>query len=280
MRVPAAKPLLPAPPYDTRQATLDNGRLTVDLKIPRTSPGPKPAVIALAGEEDALLAAGIVVVTYTYAWEQVAVKAPAPPPAAGTRTYGTWMLASPTPQKVGAGYFAIIATSAGFIPKIIDYLDTLPEIDPTRIGMAGTSTRGFMTLEAVALDARIRVAVAVTACGDYLCFLHLSSLGMKGEPLDLDPTYERDLVAREAISDPQRLTHTALLMLNGSQDLAVPAECARRTDAVLRKAYAAAGVPDRYRFVLREGASHNIIARTVREDMIPWFQRWFAAENR
>jgi hypothetical protein len=68
--------------------------------------------------------------------------------------------------------------------------------------------------------------------------------------------------------------------LNGADDLAVPAACVRRTTEVLTAACAAAGVPERFRFVMEEGAGHNVIARTSRDEMLAWFRRWFGTSGR
>jgi 2,6-dihydroxypseudooxynicotine hydrolase len=46
------------------------------------------------------------------------------------------------------------------ISAVLDYLDTRPEIDRTRIGIIGRSTGGFYAPKAAAIDTRIRAAVA------------------------------------------------------------------------------------------------------------------------
>ena len=46
------------------------------------------------------------------------------------------------------------------LTRAIDYFETLPEIDPTRIGMAGLSYGGMYTLMTAAADTRIKVAVS------------------------------------------------------------------------------------------------------------------------
>ena len=43
--------------------------------------------------------------------------------------------------------------------KVIDYLQTLPEVDPERIGFYGLSQGGTMTLWFTPLEPRIKVAV-------------------------------------------------------------------------------------------------------------------------
>src|SRR5262245_20216632 len=198
------------PAYDERDATLANGRLALQVKIPHAPRGPKPAVIAPSGQHRALLEAGLVVVTYRFNWTPV-TPAKEQLPTPGPRPYGEWMLASPTRELVGAGFFDLIGANANRIPEVIDYLSRLPEVDPERIAITGVSTAGFSALEATARDSRLSVAAVVAACGDYLTFLRLSAIGMKGEPLALDPAYARDLETREAVRHPGHLTHAALL---------------------------------------------------------------------
>ena len=160
------------------------------------------------------------------------------------------------------------------VPRVIDYLATVPDVDPRRIAIAGSSTSGFVALEAAAREPRLAAAVVIAACGDYRDFLHHSSLAMNGEPLDLDPAYARELLGRQAISHPARLTHAAVLMVNGVADLAVPITCARATARVLDEAYPRAGVPERFRFVAVEGAGHSDLAGRARSELLAWLGRW------
>ena len=271
----------PAPPpveptSDGREVTLANGFITVWLDIPREPAGPKPAVISPGPERDALRAAGAVTVTYRANWDLLKgfLKPAAAEEPAPAKTYGAWLLASPTPKTVGKGYFDLIAYNANnAIPAIVDHLVTVPEIDPRRIGIGGRSTGGITALQALAAEPRLAVGAVTVACGDYRCFLHLSTLGMKGEPLDLDPTYAARLDDVDPVRHPKRLTHAALLMVNGADDLAIPLPCAQTTERTFAKAYRRAGIPDRFRFTVVEGEGHNLSARADDEVMV-WWYRW------
>ena len=259
---------------ETREAFLRSGFVSVRVELPATPPGPKPVVISFLDERDAFLAAGLGVVTYRVDWEQVKAAAPPPPPP-GATTVGVWLLASPTPRTIGQGYLRLIAATANIAGSVLDYLTTLPGVDPHRIGIAGSSTYGFVALEAAA-DPRIAAAAVIAACGDYHAFLERSTLAMNGAPLDLDRGYERDLVRQEAVRHPEWLTHAAVLMVNGTSDVAVPEACAENTARVFRAAYADAGAADRFRFVLVEGAGHNDLAARARAESLAWFSRWLA----
>jgi dipeptidyl aminopeptidase/acylaminoacyl peptidase len=238
-------------------------------------------VISLLGEREALLHAGFAVATFTVHWEIVRGLAPDPLPAVPAPAgggpeapVGVWLLASPSARTVGQRYFGLIAAQVAIVRRVVDHLATLKVIDTTRLGIVGSSTNGFVTLEATAADPRITAAVAVAACGDYHRFLELSSLAMRGAPLDLDPEYGSALRAREPSAHPDRLTHAAVLMVNGAADIAVPAPCARETGDTLRAAYAQAGVPERFRLVLVEGAGHAQLGPVARDESVLWFGRW------
>src|SRR6266849_3335803 len=168
--VRTAPPPAPTTPKDVRIVELENGFVPVRLEVPPAPAGPKPAVISLLGENDTILAAGMVVVTYRLNWELLKGLRPPPEPAASPapkNTVGVWLLASPTPKTVGQAYFGVIAANAGAVSAVIDYLGTVPDVDPARIGIGGTSTGGFIALEATAADARVRAALIIAACGDY-----------------------------------------------------------------------------------------------------------------
>jgi hypothetical protein len=261
--------------------SLAKGFYTVDVLVPNAFPPPRPAVVSLLGEEDAMLDAGLAVVKYAIHWELLRgagkpsrptgaeAERPSPP-----RTFGKWLLASPSPRTIGQGYFQLIAGNAeGTIPRVIDAVVTLPDVDARRLGIAGVSTNGFAVLQALAVEPRLTAGVAIAACGDYHRFLQASPLAMDGGPLDLDPEYESWLHTKEPIRQPERLVHAALLMVNGDQDRTVPLSCVRETVRVFRRAYRKAHASRRFRFVLLEGEGHNA-AGLARRETLDWWGRW------
>jgi dienelactone hydrolase len=252
--------------------------ITGQLMIPADPPGPKPVIISPTGNHDVLLGLGIVLVTYRVNWNLLSgfAKKPDPEPAAPEpqKQYGAWLLASPRRETVGQGYLTLIAYDANAaIPKVIDYLEQLPEVDPARIGIAGNSTSGFTALQAVAADRRLRVAAVNVACGDYHTFLHHSSLAMNGEDLVLDPAYDAWLKEQEPIRHPERLVHAALFMVNGTDDKAIPLACATRTTRVFRAAYRRAGASERFRSVVLAGVGHSA-GGTAADQVLAWWYRW------
>jgi hypothetical protein len=260
--------------------SIANGFHTVDVLVPTVFPPPRPAILSLLGEADALLDAGFAVVTYRTHWELLqglTAKGPATTTSGQPqRTYGKWLLATSDPHRIGEGYFTLIVGNGGrVVPQVIDAISTLPDVDTRRLGIAGTSTNGFAVLHALMADRRLGAGVAVAACGDYHRFLQASSLAMGGEPLELAPDYERWMEEWEPIRHPERLVHAALLMMNGADDHAVPARCATETARVFKRAYRKAGASRRFRFVLLEGAGHNL-AVPARAEVPAWFRRWLS----
>ena len=259
--------------------SLENGFYTVDVHVPTAFPPPRPAVISLLGELDAFLDAGFAVVTYRIHWEMLKGLVPKPPadapaPAPPRPTYGKWLLASPDPRKIGEGYLRLnVSNGEGTVPKVIDAITALPDVDVRRLGIAGTSTNGFVVLQALMAEPRLRAGVAIVACGDYHRFLQASSLAMDGGPLDLAPDYESWLHEKEPVRHPEKLVHAALLMMNGADDRTIPTSCAVETARVFKRAYRRAGASRRFRFVLFERKGHDIAAE-ARPRAIEWLRRW------
>jgi len=227
-----------------REAQLEGGAIVARLEIPLTPAGPKPAILANLNEATTMADAGVVVVTYRIDWGRLKGALPPARPAS-ENTVGKWVLAAPSAQWLGEQYLRQIAATATIVvPKVIDYLETVPEVDATRLAITGASTNGFTALQAITADTRLRVATVVAACGAYEPFLQYSSMGMEGKPLALDPTYARWLESQEVVNHPGRVVHAALLMVNRVQDPLIPIRCADATDLALRRAYAAAGRRD------------------------------------
>jgi len=265
---------------ETREVQLDHDFITVRLHIPPTVEARKPAVIFMLGDRSPLLRQGFLVVTYRVNWDLrpgAAETAAAPPP--DEKTVGEWILASPSAGVLGQRYLrAQTTTGEDVIPKIVDWLVTVPEVDPARIGIAGASTNGFVSLLAVARDPRLRAAAVLSACGDFHLFLRDSSMGMRGAPLALDTGYDRWLRRHEIVRHPERLTHAAVLMVNRDADPIIPFSCARHTADVLARAYARAGASERFRFVVYQSDKHGLDRRDG-EETAAWLLRWLGPER-
>lgn len=272
-----------APDAVRRSYTVANGFVHVEVSIPQSPPGRKPAIIGPLGLETPLLQRGFVVARFTNDWAAVAEAASDPKPEREPEPnrVGSWMLAAPRPGIVGRSYFALVHTTAETsVPAVVDLLLTLPDVDPDRIAVAGSSTQGFHALEALGDDPRLAAGVVRVACGDYHTFLRSSSLGVADDPrwltdgeLVLDPAYDADLRAHEAVRHADRYPPRPLLLLNGAQDPVIPLACAEHTADALRRAYREAGVPERVRFVVFDDAGHDL-GPPADDVVLDWLDRW------
>lgn len=281
-----------APATDTVATQLAAGWIDVAVTIPRSPAGPKPVVISPIVPEEDLLARGFVVARFHTNWESLrafggAQPAPATPDAGHEPAeppapqVGAWLLAAPRPGIVGRAYFDIISMDAEkVLPQVVDYLVTLPEIDPSRIALTGSSTSGFIALQGMAAEPRIAVGVVRVACGDYLRFLRSSSLALNDDPrwLDdgqvvLDPDYAVEIAAREPIRNADRYPPRPLLLLAGEEDRAIPFACVENTVQHFRAAYAKRRADDRFRFVAFPEAGHNL-DDAANAQIVPWLEQW------
>jgi len=212
---------------------------------------------------------------------------PATPPvdAVGSTTVGKWLLTAPRPGIVGRAYFDIITMDAEkSLPSVVDWLLTRPDVDPERIALTGSSTSGFVALQAMAVEPRIAVGVVRVACGDYLTFLASSSLALNDDPrwlpggrLVLDPDYAVEIATREPIRHADRSPPRPLLLMAGVRDRAIPIACVENTATQFASAYEAAGAADRFRFVAYAEGGHDL-SEDANAEILPWLERWLAGE--
>ncbi|MGH0028828.1 MAG: alpha/beta hydrolase family protein [Myxococcota bacterium] len=245
-------------------------------------------MIGPLGLGERLLALGMVVVEYETDWSVLRGlrdEEERPPPE--PNVVGSWMLAAPRAEIVGRGYFGVIGgTASGSVPRVVDLVASLPEVDASRIAIAGSSTYGFVALEAMRVEPRLAAGVVRVACGDYHAFLRSSSLALADDPkwlpggeLVLDPAYDATLTAREPYRHADAYPPRPLLLLNGANDPAIPIACAERTAAAMQQAYLAAGVAERFRFQLYPDAGHDL-GPDAQEVVLGWWKRWLLAPDR
>ncbi len=145
----------PAVQRSSHDTVLDGGFVEIHVQTPQTSAPPYPVVISFLGEHEPFLRAGFAVATFQMHWERLRGLAapasdplPSKPAAPANGPVGVWLLASPSPRTVGQRYFGLIAAEVAAVRKVVDHLTTLDVLDASRIGIAGSSTKGFVSLEA------------------------------------------------------------------------------------------------------------------------------------
>jgi dienelactone hydrolase len=150
----------------------------------------------------------------------------------------------------------------------LDYLETRPEVDVSRLGMVGHSLGGQETLFATAIDTRIRAAVSSCGFGslrtlkrdrinhNYALFVPgLANNGGYGAVLSLIAPRPFFVVAR-------------------TDDPIFPKDGIQETVAAARPAYAVHGAADRLATFYEPG--EHAFSPTMRAAAYAWLDRWLA----
>ncbi len=157
--------------------------------------------------------------------------------------------------------------------RAIDYLLTLEDVDPRRIGITGNSGGGLNTLFTAALDERIAAAVVVgytyefrhwiKYAGSHCTCTHLPGLFSGMEWFEI-----AGLIAPRP-----------LLMLQGEYDSIFQVEGARRAARGTEAVYAAVGQPGCVRLDVVPGQPHAY-TQPFRERMNGWMAQWLLGRGR
>jgi len=155
--------------------------------------------------------------------------------------------------------------------RAIDYLQSRPEIDPTRIGCTGHSGGGTQTSYLLALDDRIKAAAVSCYISHLSSQVHVS-LG----------DGEQNLFAALAfgLDHPDFLlmrAPTPVLLLAATHDF-FDINATWETFRLAQRAYTRLGAPERMA-IAENDASHSF-NRTQREAAARWFARWLLGEER
>jgi dienelactone hydrolase len=182
------------------------------------------------------------------------------------------------------------------VMRLIDYLETRPDVDPARIGMIGFSKGGMETYLAAAVDPRIRVAVPCIGVQSFRWALDHNlwqsrvetfQAAMNGAAKEADsPAINAEFVRAfydrvapgiySQFDGPAMLPLIAprpLLTINGGSDARTPRPGLMECIDAARKAYAEAGASDRFEVIIEENTGHRVTPE-AREQAIRWFVRW------
>jgi hypothetical protein len=142
--------------------------------------------------------------------------------------------------------------------RSLDFLQSLPEVDPERIGCAGASGGGTQTFLLAAVDERVKVAVPV----------NMISLHMQGGCLCENPPGLR--LDTNNVELAATIAPRPLLMISATGDWT--AETPRVEYPEMRRLYGLRGAEDRLHSV-QVDAVHNY-NRATREALYAWMARW------
>ena len=151
-----------------------------------------------------------------------------------------------------------------------DYLASLPEVDPTKIGCVGNSGGGTLTAYIAALDPR--VAAAAICC--YITTLPRRMANRIQTDPDADP--EQDIFGFVS----QGIDHAGLLAMSSPRPVLIgaaqydffPIEGTRETFAEAKRLYTVADAPNR--IDLGEAPGRHGLSLVLRMAVYRWFDRW------
>jgi dipeptidyl aminopeptidase/acylaminoacyl peptidase len=159
----------------------------------------------------------------------------------------------------------------------VDAVIDRPDVDASRLGVAGGSYGGYMTNWIVGHTDRFKAAVTMRCLSSFLSFYGTSDIGtffaereLLGQPNEQLERYLR----MSPISYVDRVT-TPLLILHGEQDLRCPLEQAEQWFVALRRQGKVAEFvrfPEESHNMSRSGRPDRRILRLER--ILEWFERW------
>jgi dienelactone hydrolase len=137
--------------------------------------------------------------------------------------------------------------------RAFDYLLTRNDVDPARIGTLGMSMGSSMAQWTAALEPRVKVCVDICCLTDYQALIEDNGLRRHGIYYYV-PGLLKYFTAGQinALIAPR-----AHLGLAGEDDGLTPRVGLDRIDAHLKKAYAEAGVPEKWRMLRYPGVAHQ-----------------------
>jgi hypothetical protein len=157
----------------------------------------------------------------------------------------------------------------------IDFLATLKQVDPKRIGCVGNSGGGTLTAYISAYDTR--VSAAVISC-------YITTLPRRmGNRIETDPDSDPE---QDIFGFVERgIDHAGLLALRAPRPTLVcsarrdffPIEGARESVAEAKKLYAAVGAADRMN--IAEADEKHGLTPPLRKSAYAWLERWLAGRK-
>jgi dienelactone hydrolase len=159
--------------------------------------------------------------------------------------------------------------------RAIDYLCSLPEVDPERIGCVGNSGGGTLTAYIAALDPR--VTAAATCC-------YITTLPRRmGNRVQTDPDADPEQDVFGFVSEG--IDHAGLLALRAPRPTLIgsakldffPIEGARESFAEAKKLYEVAGVPERVAQAVAD--ERHGLTLPLRKAVYAWFERWLKGRD-
>ncbi len=153
--------------------------------------------------------------------------------------------------------------------RALDFLAGLPEVDPDRIGVTGSSGGGTLTTYIAMLDSRVK-AVSI------VCYITSLSKKIENRINDAETDPEQDIPGLLAAG----LDHTEMAGMIAPRPVLIGAELldffpiagTRKTFADLERIYKTLGASDHLQMVVDNGP--HSYSKPLREATYAWFDRW------
>jgi dienelactone hydrolase len=181
--------------------------------------------------------------------------------------------------------------------RLIDYLETRPDVDAKRIGVMGFSKGGIETFLLSGLEPRVAVSVPCIGVQSFKWGLEnggwKSRLGtfqkainpiLKDEGVTASPEFAKKFFDKmlpgiySIFDGPQMLTIIAprpLLVCNGEIDDKTPLEGLKLAAAAATSAYKAANAEEKFKFIVQENQGHTVTKESI-HTIVDWFTKWLA----
>lgn len=150
--------------------------------------------------------------------------------------------------------------------RAIDYLETRPEVDATRIGMTGRSGGAAMTIFTTTVEPRIKAAVAAMGTNTYAATIGAAN-AMHCDCMFTINTHLHDMMHQSALIAPR-----PLLLTHGRLDLSFPEAGYQEVEQRMGEFYRAYGHPERFRNLVLEHGHQD--SDHQREQALLWFNRF------
>lgn len=173
-------------------------------------------------------------------------------------------------------FWEIVLSTLNEVKEIKDYFTIKQLIDPERIGLAGTSMGGIITLGALKKYEWIKVAVSLMGMPYYekLAVSQIDHVRAQRSPLPVSDDEIASLISRLKEADlsnqPETLNHRPLLFWHGVKDPVVPYNYTYDFYHSIKPLYSE--VPDRLKFISDSEADHKVSREGVLAT-IDWFDK-------
>jgi dienelactone hydrolase len=182
----------------------------------------------------------------------------------GTYREGMWWWNS-------RGYTAAGAEAWNCI-RALDYLETRPEVDQTRVGVTGRSGGGAYSWWIAALDDRIQAACPVAGITDLQNHVIDGTVEGHCDCMFCVNTYRWDYPQVAALVAPR-----PLLICNSDKDTIFPLDGVTRLHAKVRRIYDLYGASDKLGLLITEGPHKD--TQELQVPVFRWFNRFLRKEE-